>query len=64
MVLADRETGLPVDLALVDRNTGKVISEATHRSIPGSGASEQLKAHFAKRAERLARSSNPSLDKP
>lgn len=50
VVLTDIETGEIADPVLVDRKTGKPISDLTHRNVPGPAASAQLKSSFEKRA--------------
>ena len=51
--LTDLTTGKPVDLILVDRNTGKPITLEDHAVLPGPGASERLR-------QRLARAVKPT----
>jgi DNA-binding HxlR family transcriptional regulator len=41
--VVDRETQRPVDLMLVDRNTGKQITIAGHALVPGPAASESMR---------------------
>jgi DNA-binding HxlR family transcriptional regulator len=51
--LTDVATGTPVDLILVDRNTGKPISLEDHAVLPGPAASERLR-------QRLTRAPRPT----
>jgi DNA-binding HxlR family transcriptional regulator len=51
--LTDLATGKPVDLILVDRNTGKPITLEDHAVLPGPAASERLR-------QRLTRAVKPS----
>jgi DNA-binding HxlR family transcriptional regulator len=51
--LTDIATGKPVDLILVDRNTGKPITLEDHAVLPGPAASERLR-------QRLTRAAKPA----
>lgn len=50
--LVDRATGKPVDLVLMDRNTGKAITAADHCVAPGPAAGERLHARLTRAAQR------------
>lgn len=54
VVLVDIETGLPADAVLIDRNTGKPITDATHRNAAGPAASASVKRRLGRRAPELA----------
>lgn len=56
VMLVDAETGEPADPVLIDRNTGKLITDATHRNVPGPAAGAGVKARLGK--PRLARSTS------
>ena len=51
--LTDIATGKPVDLILVDRNTGKPITLEDHAVLPGPAASERVR-------QRLTRAAKPA----
>jgi DNA-binding HxlR family transcriptional regulator len=48
VVLIDKETGERVDPVMIDRNTGKPITEATHANAPGPAASARLLRRYTK----------------
>src|SRR5436305_3960913 len=45
--LVDARTGKPAEPILVDRVTGRPISEADHRHAPGPAANAQVRARYA-----------------
>ena len=47
VVVIDKETGQTADPVLVDRISGKVMSDETFRSAPGPAAGEQTRARHA-----------------
>ena len=47
VVLVDADTGLPAEPVLVDRVTGKAISEATHRNVAGPAAGRRVQQRLA-----------------
>ncbi|WP_328516567.1 hypothetical protein [Tardiphaga alba] len=47
-MLVDKETGARADPILVDRNTGKPITEATHANAPGPAASARVQRRLTK----------------
>jgi DNA-binding HxlR family transcriptional regulator len=47
VVLVDAGTGLPADPVLVDRVTGKLITEATHRNAAGPAAGRRVRQRLA-----------------
>ena len=47
--LCDTDTGKPVDLALVDRNTGRVYTGSEFKMGAGPAASDGLRKRFARR---------------
>jgi len=49
--LTDLATGKPVDLILVDGNTGKPITLEDHAVLPGPGASERLRQRLTSTAK-------------
>jgi DNA-binding HxlR family transcriptional regulator len=57
VLLVDSETGLPADPVLVDRMTGKMITDATHRNAAGPAAGARVH-------RRLARAANPPSATP
>jgi len=48
--IVDSQTGAVADPIVVDRLTGKPLSETTHRSAPGPAADEQVRHRYAARA--------------
>jgi DNA-binding HxlR family transcriptional regulator len=48
VMLVDKETGQRVDPIMVDRNTGKPITEATHMNAPGPAASARVQRRLTK----------------
>jgi DNA-binding HxlR family transcriptional regulator len=52
VLLVDAETGSAVDPVLVDRVTGRPITEADHRFIPGPAAGACTRARYASTASR------------
>ena len=48
VVLIDKETGERADPILVDRRTGKPITEATHANAPGPAASARVQRRLSK----------------
>ena len=44
VLLVDKTTGAPVDLMMVDRNTGREVTPATVRSVAGPAADERTRA--------------------
>jgi DNA-binding HxlR family transcriptional regulator len=57
--LVDVRTGNPAEPILVDRVTGRPITEADHRHAPGPAATAQVRARYAARP-RPATSSKPT----
>jgi DNA-binding HxlR family transcriptional regulator len=49
VLIVDVETGRPADPVLVDRNTGKLMTPDTFRSVPGPAADESTLARFSKK---------------
>ena len=47
--LIDSATGLPADPILVDRNTGKPITDATHRNAAGPAAGAAIKKRLGRK---------------
>lgn len=47
--LCDAQSGEPVDLALVDRKTGRIYTGSEFRMRPGPAASEDLRRMYARR---------------
>jgi DNA-binding HxlR family transcriptional regulator len=47
VLLVDAKTGSAVDPILVDRTTGRPITEADHRFIPGPAAGARTRARYA-----------------
>jgi DNA-binding HxlR family transcriptional regulator len=47
VVLVDADTGLPAEPVLVDRLTGKAISETTHRNVAGPAAGRRVQQRLA-----------------
>jgi len=43
VLLVDAESGVPVDAVLVDRKTGRPITEAEHRYVAGAAAKERVR---------------------
>lgn len=54
ILVVDAETGRPADPVLVDRNTGKIMTPDTFRSVPGPAADERTLARFSKAKEHAA----------
>jgi DNA-binding HxlR family transcriptional regulator len=52
VMLADKETGERVDPVLVDRATGRVLSDRDFESVPGPIAGDEVLARFARRAKK------------
>lgn len=48
VMLVDKETGMRADPILVDRSTGKPITEATHMNAPGPAASARVQRRLTK----------------
>ena len=48
VMLIDKETGERADPILVDRRTGKPITEATHSNAPGPAASARVQRRLSK----------------
>lgn len=48
VMLIDKETGERADPILVDRNTGKPITEATHTNAPGPAATARVQRRYGK----------------
>jgi len=46
VVVVDAATGEPADPVLIDRNSGKVMTAATFRSVPGPAADERSRARL------------------
>lgn len=49
--VVDKETGLPADPVLVDRNTGKIMTADSFRSAAGPAATEETRARHGVPAE-------------
>src|SRR5262245_1582241 len=49
VVLADATTGVAADPVLVDRVTGRLITEADHRYVPGPAAGARVRARLGSR---------------
>jgi DNA-binding HxlR family transcriptional regulator len=58
--LTDLATGKPVDLILVDRNTGKPITLEDHAVLPGPAASERLRQRLTRAATRTEVDATPA----
>jgi hypothetical protein len=54
VVVVDALTGTPAEPVVVDRRTGRILSEPEFVLVPGPAASEATKARLAARAARLA----------
>ena len=54
VLVVDSETGSPADPILVDRNSGKIMSEDTFHSAPGPAADERTRARHSKVPEHTA----------
>jgi DNA-binding HxlR family transcriptional regulator len=52
--VVDRETGVAVDPILVDRNTGRRITEHTHELAPGPAANEDVRRRYPVRVSRAS----------
>ena len=48
--LVDSATGLPADPILVDRNTGKPITDATHRNAAGPAAGPRVQKRLSRKS--------------
>jgi DNA-binding HxlR family transcriptional regulator len=59
VMLVDRATGLPADPILVDRNTGRPITDATHANAPGPAAGPRVKKRLAHKAPVTSQDGNP-----
>jgi DNA-binding HxlR family transcriptional regulator len=59
VMLVDRATGLPADPILVDRNTGRPITDATHANAPGPAAGPRVKKRLARKAPVTSQDGNP-----
>jgi DNA-binding HxlR family transcriptional regulator len=46
ILLVDRETGVPADPMMVDRLTGRPISDANHRYVPGPAAGARVRKRY------------------
>jgi DNA-binding HxlR family transcriptional regulator len=46
VLLCDAESGAPVDLALIDRNTGRVYTGNEFKLTPGPAASERIRRRY------------------
>jgi DNA-binding HxlR family transcriptional regulator len=49
--LVDSATGLPADPILVDRNTGKPITDATHRNVAGPAAGPRVQKRLGRKSD-------------
>ena len=50
--LLDRQTGAAADIILVDRVTGKPITDTDHRTAPGTAASERVRQRYERKRSR------------
>jgi len=50
VVIVDRETGETADPVLVDRASGRLLSEATHRPAAGPAADDSVRRRYARKA--------------
>jgi len=48
VMLVDKSTGLPADPILVDRNTGRPITDATHANAAGPAASPRVQRRLSR----------------
>ncbi|HEV2673759.1 MAG TPA: helix-turn-helix domain-containing protein [Aliidongia sp.] len=51
VLLVDNETGAPADPMLVDRVTGRPLSEATHHAAAGPAADDEVRRRYASRRQ-------------
>jgi DNA-binding HxlR family transcriptional regulator len=56
VILTDKETGERVDPVMVDKATGRPITEQHHQSVPGPAADSQVLARFEYRRHKQATS--------
>ena len=56
VVVVDSETGVAADPVLVDRATGRPMSDATHRAAPGPAADESVRRRYGTDRRGLAAS--------
>jgi DNA-binding HxlR family transcriptional regulator len=54
VVLVDSVTGAEADPVLVDRATGRPLTDATHRSAPGPAADERVRRRYERRPVEVA----------
>lgn len=54
VMVVDARTGAPADPAVVDRQSGRLLTEPDFRIVAGPAASEATRARLAARAARLA----------
>jgi DNA-binding HxlR family transcriptional regulator len=54
VMLVDSSTGLPADPILVDRNTGKPITDATHTNAAGPAATPRVQRRLSKSGKAAA----------
>lgn len=52
VMVADRETGERVEPALVDKATGRLLTEEQFESVPGPAADERVMARFERRRQK------------
>jgi len=52
VMVADRETGARVEPALVDKATGRLLTEEQFESAPGPAADERVMARFERRRQK------------
>ena len=64
VMLIDNATGEPADPILIDRNTGKPITDATHRNIAGPAAGTGVKKRLATRPGEATARDAASKSKP
>lgn len=51
ILLIDKETGIPAEVMLVDKNTNREITSLTHQTIPGPAASQEIIERYQRRNE-------------
>jgi DNA-binding HxlR family transcriptional regulator len=59
VMLVDCATGLPADPILVDRNTGKPITDATHANAAGPAAGPRVKKRLARKLPSASQDGTP-----
>ena len=59
VMLVDRATGLPADPILVDRNTGRPITDATHANAPGPAAGPGVRKRLTRKTSATSQDGTP-----